>query len=131
MHRGDLNVDVIPPAVCLTELDAHVREVHLLVVVRELVLARPILDLVRLTVWPAVVPLALAIAFVQPLLILAFELVIEDDPPDACAALGELLSFPEIGAIHLRVVLDFAVLDQAGVELLAMFTAAIDASGLE
>ena len=53
---------------------------HLVIEVRQVVFVRPFLDLVRLAIGPTtrIVP----VAFVQPLLVLALELVVEDDMVD-------------------------------------------------
>ena len=56
----------------------------------------------------------------QPLLVLTLELVVEDDAIDACAAFAEAPGFPEVRAIHLRVVFHLARLLQIRVELLTM-----------
>jgi hypothetical protein len=63
VHGGHLDVFVARAAVHILVLDAHVREVHLVVEVRQLVLPRPGRDLDRVTVRTAVavppVPVAL------------------------------------------------------------------------
>lgn len=55
---------------------------------------------------------------VQPLLVLALELVIQGDALDACPAFRELLRLAQVRPIDLRIVLDFARLDEARIELL-------------
>jgi len=54
VNRRDLDVDAIPASIRQFVLDAQVREVDLLVEVRQLVLQRPLLDLSVVTIWPAV-----------------------------------------------------------------------------
>jgi hypothetical protein len=53
--------------------------------VRQLVLACPGTDLVRLPVWPTVAVTAAPVPLLQEALILALQLVVEDDPPDPAA----------------------------------------------
>jgi hypothetical protein len=45
VFRNDLDVVVIPAAVCLAVFDAQVREVHFVIEVREIVVARPFANL--------------------------------------------------------------------------------------
>ncbi len=82
---GDLDILVIPPAIGVFVLDAQVREMHLVIEVRQVVFVRPFLDLVRLAIGPAICIIVVSISFVQPLLVLALELVVEDDMVDARA----------------------------------------------
>src|SRR5881296_507034 len=94
----------------------------LFVEVRQVVAAGPFLNLLRLTIWTAV---AIAIALVQPPLVLALELVVQGDSIDARTPLGELLGLPQVGVEDLRVVLDFTGLDEARIELLRLTTLAL------
>jgi hypothetical protein len=73
VDRQNLDVFVIMAPVNLV-FETHVREVHVSIEVRQIVLKCPVLDLSWIAVGAAV---AVAIAFVQPLLVLALELVIE------------------------------------------------------
>jgi hypothetical protein len=84
MDRQHFDIFVVVAPVDLLVLDAKIRKMDLLVEVGQVVVARPFLNLVGLTIRPAV---AVSIAFVQPLLIVAFELVVEDDSIDARTAL--------------------------------------------
>ena len=77
-----LDVFVVAPAVDLLVLDAQVRKVDLVVEVREVVVVRPFFNLMGLSIGPAV---AVPIPFMKPLLVLALELVVEDDMVDARA----------------------------------------------
>ena len=56
------------------------------IVVRQLVFAGPSCNLFGLTVRPAVTVLLAAITFVQESLIIALQLVVEDDAPDQAAS---------------------------------------------
>jgi hypothetical protein len=86
-----LHVFVPTAAVQLLVFDAQVGEMHLVVEVREVVLERPLRNLLRVAVGVPVVVVALAIPVVQPLLVLALELEIEEDPFDAGVALRQAL----------------------------------------
>jgi hypothetical protein len=61
----------------------------------------------------------------KELLVLALQLVVEDDSVDAGAALLKALSFALVCAVDLRVVLDFTRLLQLGIERLAVVLALI------
>ena len=50
MHRQHLDIYVVVAAVDILVLDPHVREMDLLIEVRQVVLASPFLDLVWLTI---------------------------------------------------------------------------------
>ena len=89
------------------------------VVVRQLVLPRPPRDLFGLAIRPAVAVLLAAIALVEEPLIVALELVVEDDAPDPSALAPESLLGALVGAIDLGVVRQLARLPEAGVEGLA------------
>ncbi len=80
----------------------------LVIEVRQVVFARPLLNLIGLAIRPAV---AVPIAFVEPLLMLALELVIEGDSIDPRIALREFLGLSQVGVEDVGVVLDFARLD--------------------
>ena len=53
-----------------------------LVVARQVMLSRPILDLQRIAVGSPIAVVTIAIALLQELLILAFQVVLEDDAVD-------------------------------------------------
>ena len=94
-------------------------KVHVPVVVRQLVLPRPPRDLFGLSIRPAVAVLLAAIALVQEPLIVALQLVVEDDAPNPPALVPEALLGALVGAIDLGVVRQLARLPEAGVEGLA------------
>jgi hypothetical protein len=75
------------PTVSVLVLDPRVREPDVPIVVRQVVLTRPPCNLFGLTVRPAVAVLLPSIALVQEALIVALELVVEDDPPDLAASI--------------------------------------------
>ena len=94
------------------------------VVVRQLVLPRPSRYLFRLAVRPSVAVLLAAIALLQEPLIVALQLVVEDDAAHSAALVPESLLGALVGAIDLRVVRQLARLSEAGIEGLSRFVAA-------
>jgi hypothetical protein len=125
VHRGDLDILVIPPPIGLLVLDAQVGEVDLVVEVREVVFPRPFLDLMRLAIRASIGIVTVFIPFVQPALVLTLELVVEDDAIDACPALPEALGFTEVRAIDLGIVFDLARLLEVRIEILRMVVATV------
>ena len=105
--------------VAVLVLDPGVRKPDVPIVVRQLVLARPPRDLLGLAIRPAVAVLLAAIALVQEALIVALQLVVEDDAPNPAALAAEALLGALVGAIDLGVVRQLARLPEAGVEGLA------------
>ena len=109
VRRDDLDVLALPAAVRLLILDSDIREVDLVVEVRQVMFVCPLANLIRRAIGVAVVVVAVAVVLVKPALILALELVVEDDAIDVRAALLE----PRLGlfvrAIDLDVVLQLAV----------------------
>ncbi|PYR95528.1 MAG: hypothetical protein DMF84_00790 [Acidobacteria bacterium] len=78
----DLDVLVARTAIAVLVFDARVGEMSLLVVVRQVVLARPKRDLFRLAIWPAVALLATAVVLLKEPLIVPLELVVQNDALD-------------------------------------------------
>jgi len=112
-------------AVVLLVLNPKVRKVHAVVEVRQFVFPGPLLDLPRIAIGPPVVVVAVPVPLVEPLLVLALELVIESHALDASTALLEPLRLAAIGAIELGVVFQLALAFQAGVERLVMAPLAV------
>ena len=77
MRREQFDVLVKFPAIHLV-LDSVVGEVHLVVEVRQIVLARPVADLVLVAARSAVAVRAVAVVVLQELLVLALQVVFED-----------------------------------------------------
>ena len=100
-------------------LDADVGEMHLLVEVRKVVLDCPQRDLLGTSVGAPVTVGAASIPLLQEALVLALELVVEDDAPEAIAALGEPVGGLQVGAVDLGVMLQFPRLAEARVERLS------------
>ena len=112
-------------AVSVLVLDPRIREADVPIVVRQLVFPRPPRNLFGLAVRPAVAVLLAAIALVQEALIVALELVVEDDAPNPTALAAETLLGALVGAIDLGVVRQLARLSDAGVEGLAGLVGAV------
>ncbi len=124
---GGDNLDVLMPraAVPVLVLDAGIREPDVPIVVRQFVLARPPRDLGGLAIRPAVAVLLASIALVEEPLIVALELVVEDDAPNPAALASQAFVGALIGAIDLGIVRQLAGLPDAGVEGLAGLVAAV------
>ena len=124
--RGhDLDVLVPTPAIPIVVLDARIGKVHMTVVVRQLVFPRPPRDLLRLAIGPAVAVLLATVALVEKTLVVALQLVVENDAADAPAFAAEPFLCALVGAIDLGVVGQLARLPEAGVERLAGFIRAL------
>jgi hypothetical protein len=78
MRREQLDVLVVFAAVNLV-LDAVVGEVHLAIEVRQVVLARPIADLVLAAVGSSVAVRSVAVVVLQELLVLTLQVLLEGD----------------------------------------------------
>jgi hypothetical protein len=120
-----LQVLVSRPPVAVLILDARVGEVNVSVVVRQVVLASPPGDLLRLAIGPAIAVVLSSIALVEEPLIVALEFVVEDDTVDAATLFPQSLLCTLVGSIDLGVVRQLARLSNAGVEGLARLVATI------
>jgi hypothetical protein len=83
-------------------------------------LARPGLNLTNVVIRTAVTVLPATVAPLPEALILPFQLVVEDDAPDAPSLAMETLFGLQVSAVDLTVVGKLARLPEAGVELLAI-----------
>ena len=88
-------------------------------------LQRPLFDLARVTIRVSVVVRPIAVAFMEPSLVVALELEVEHDSFDAYAALLEAFGFTFVGAIDLDVVFEFPLAFDARVEGLAAVSVAV------
>jgi hypothetical protein len=131
MEGDDLHIFVVAPASDVFVFNTQVWEVHVLVEVRQVVFERPRFDLARVAVGVAVVVFALPIALVQPFLVLALELVVEDHALDAGVTLFEPVGDAEIRLVDLRVVFELAFAFEPRIELLArvLVAAAVEPNG--
>ena len=87
----DLKILMPRTAVSVLVLDSCIREPHVPIVVRQLMFPRPACNLFGLTVRPTVAVLLPSVALVQEALIVALELVVEDDAPDPPPGLSDAL----------------------------------------
>src|SRR5688500_50002 len=104
MKRRDLDVFDIAAAIWMFVLDTAVRKLHAVVDDRQVVLACPFPDLAIAPSGPSVAVRAVAVSLLQEPLILALQLVIEDDSFDPCSLVTEAFGNSEIRSIHLRIV---------------------------
>jgi hypothetical protein len=112
-------------AVAVFVLDSGIREPDVPIVVRQFMLSRPSCNLFGLTIRPTVAVFLVAIALMQEALIVALELVVEDDPPDSAASIPQSLLGPLVGAIDLGVVRQLARLSDTRAEDLAGLVGAV------
>jgi hypothetical protein len=98
----DLDVLALPAAIRLLVLDANVREVDLVIEVRQVVFVRPFANLIGRAIGMAVVVVMVLVAFVEPALVLALQLVVQDDALDVRTAVQETVLGLFVGAIDLR-----------------------------
>jgi hypothetical protein len=99
----DLEILMPRATVSVLVLNPRVREPDVPIVVRQLVFPSPPCNLFRRTIRPAIAVLLAAIALVEKSLILALQLVVEDDAPDPAASASQSLLRALVGAIDLTV----------------------------
>jgi hypothetical protein len=131
VRRDDFNVLDPAPAVAVVVFDPHIREMHLVVVVRQAVLSRPPGHLLVFAGGPSVTVWSVAIALLQELLVLALQLVVEHHPMDVRAVIPEALRGATIGPIDRGVVRQLARLLEPGVKSLPGLIHIVSASRLE
>jgi hypothetical protein len=98
--------------------------VHLVIEVRQVVLARPVADLVLAAIGPAVAVRTVAVVVLQELLVPTFEVLLEDDAADPeirmlVSEAGFLLAECRV---EIRIVVDLAGATDASVERLLVPT---------
>jgi hypothetical protein len=125
MLGHDFDVVVIPPAVRLLVFDAQIGKMDLVIEVRKVVFASPLANLVLAPIRFVVGVSPPSVARMQPRLIVALELVVEDDSTDVCTALSQPLCCPFIGAVHLDVVFPLALAFEAVPQCLAVALLAV------
>ena len=130
VRREQLDVLVVLAAVDLV-LDAVIGEMHLAIEVRQVVLARPVADLFLAAVRSSVAVWSVAVVVLQELLVLAFEILLEDDAADLEIRMlvskeGFLLAERRV---EMRIVVDLAGATDASVERL--LGSAVTAPGCE
>ena len=112
-------------------LDAEVRKVHRVIEVPEVMVACPVFDLARGTIGSSVTVRPAAVSFLEPFLVLALELVLEDDAADVGALFAKPFLFAQVGAIELDVVRQLARPAYAGVEGLLARIVTVAAVGFQ
>jgi len=128
---GDnLDVHMVVASVQLV-LDAEVREVDRLVEVREVVFMRPYFDVSVVAIRPPVAVWPPAIRLLEPFLILALELVLENDAADICALFTKALLFTQVRPIELDVVGQLPRPAHAGIEDLCACVVGVAAVGFQ
>jgi hypothetical protein len=118
VNRGDLHVAVKVVSVRVEVLDPKIWKVDVPVEVRQVVFERPALDFTLCPIGSAIGIRVASIALVEPLLILAFELVVECNVVDAIAAFKKPIDLVQVRLEDLRVVLQLPRFHEPGVELL-------------
>jgi hypothetical protein len=123
--RHDLEVLLTRSPLAVFVFDASVGKVHLIVVVRQLVLARPASDLFGLSIGTPVAVLATAVVILQEQLIVPLELVVQDDSADLAVLPADAFLGALVSAIDVGVVRQLARLLGAGIEGLTVLVAVV------
>jgi hypothetical protein len=118
-------------AVQVLVLDAHIGEMHLIVVVRQVVIAGPVLDFLAAPIRPPVTLSVALIAFLEEALIVAFELAVKLHSDDAGVLVPKTFRLLQVGAIELRIVRPFPCPVSTRVEGLAVVWIAVSPMHLE
>jgi hypothetical protein len=121
MRCDDLQILERSAAVWPLVLDTDIREVHVTVDVREVVLASPLGNVTIYRLLVSLVPASLAIEVSQEMLVIAFQLVVENDPPHFIATVPKALAGVQIGPVEFRIVGQFSRLHDPGIERLLRF----------
>ena len=103
MRRRDLHVFHVSAAIGPLVFDPHIRKLNAVLVHRQVVLMRPVLNLVARAVRASVAVRSIAISLLEEPLVLTLELVIEDDAMEVRALCAKPFGAPQIGAEDLRV----------------------------
>jgi hypothetical protein len=125
VRRDDLDVLALPAAIWLLVLDANVGEVDLVIEVRQVVLVGPIANLIRRAIGMAVVVVVVLVPLVEPPLVLALQLVVEEDALDVRTPVQETVLGLFVRAIDLEVVFEFSFAPQARIERLRVLVIVI------
>src|SRR5437762_13559521 len=102
----DLNV--LPPALAinLLVLDPQIRKMDVFIEIRQLVFGRPCFNFMNVPLRATIRVFALSIGLVQPALVLALLVVIQEDAVDSCTALTEPICDSPIRLINLSAVFE-------------------------
>src|SRR6185436_15182808 len=109
-----------PPALAinLLVLDPQIRKMDLFIEIRQLVFGRPFFNFSNLPMRATIEVFALSVALVQPPLVLALQVVVQEDAVDTCAAFAEAICDSQVGLINLRVVFELTSAFDTRIELL-------------
>jgi hypothetical protein len=121
----DLEIAVADVAIQVFVLDAHVGKADVLVLVRQVVLVGPRLDLFAASVRAPVAVAIAPIVRLEEALVVALQLAIELHPQDVGLLLTEPFRFLQVRAIELGVVRPLACAVGTGVEGLATVVVAV------
>jgi hypothetical protein len=119
--RDDLDVLYAVVSISVVVFNPDIRKVHLVVEVRQVVLTGPMLDFLIVTSSAAVAGRLLSIAFLKERLILALQLVVEDDATYVGPLIPEAFRCAAVGSVEYCVVSHLAWLPEAFVEHLPGF----------
>ena len=125
MSSRDLDITLVEAPIAVFVFDAEVWEMNLVIEVRKVVVVRPLRDFSGFAIRAAIRIVAIPIAFVEPPLVVALELVVEDDSIDPRAVLLQAFCFAFEGSIDLDLVFQFALASDARVERLAAVSVAV------
>src|SRR5437773_2363543 len=103
MNRRDLDVLDLTPSVGPLVFDTEVRKLDSLIYDGQVMLLRPFTNLFSRSRWPSVAVRSIAVGCLEEPLILAFELVVEDDSMNARTLVVQAVRRAEVRAIELRV----------------------------
>jgi hypothetical protein len=132
VRRKELDVLVKLSAIELV-LDSVVGKMNLVVEVRQIVFARPVTDLVLVATRAAVAVGATAVGLLQELLVLALQVLFEDDASDlkVRVAVSETDLFLSKRRVEIRVVVDLPGAADASVEHLGRLTVSLQRVRIE
>jgi len=119
------DIQIVFAAVDVSILDLRVRELHVPIPVRQVVLTGPLLDFAGLAIRPSVGVRPATIALVQPLLVLRLQFVVQPHALNLQAPLLELRRVTLVGAMDLGVVFQFALALKPRVAGLARITVTV------
>ena len=104
----DFDIERVEAAVTVLVLNPSIGELNVAVLVGQIVFDGPSVDLVGTPIWPAVAVGATTIALLKKLLVVALQLVVEDDAADDCVVLPEPFGLLLVRAVDLRIVRQLA-----------------------
>ena len=125
MRRDDLEVFDFSSTISVVVLDAYVRKLNVLILVRQPVCLGPLPNLVGRPVGSPVTISPMTIPLLEEALILALELVVEDHAPDVATAFSDLFCSVLVGSVKVHIVRDFGPPGKACVVPLAVIERAV------